>query len=261
MLNLCVGSHIGIFDNSRINLFTKTMMWVDYVTVDKRTLTSPPPPSFSLTVQAENYQEMSGVQTEGTSDTGGGLNVGWIDTNDWMKYNNINVPTTGSYLFEFRVASPNNGGVLAHDLNSGAIQLGSISVPNTGGWQTWRTISRTVTLNAGTYSFGIFASTGGWNLNWWRITRTTSGRMDVSEHAGEELSEEDAVALFPNPSNGNVTLTMREPGNVEISEVNGKIYFSDFVEKQLTLHNLKTGFYIVRTRSARSSYVRKLIIK
>jgi hypothetical protein len=40
MLNLCVGSNsnVGIFNNSLINLYTKTMMWVDYVTVDERSL-------------------------------------------------------------------------------------------------------------------------------------------------------------------------------------------------------------------------------
>ena len=38
ILNLCIGDKYGIFDNSRINVFSKTMMWVDYVTVDKRTL-------------------------------------------------------------------------------------------------------------------------------------------------------------------------------------------------------------------------------
>jgi hypothetical protein len=38
ILNVCVGDKYGIFDNSRINVFSKTMMWVDYVTVDKRTL-------------------------------------------------------------------------------------------------------------------------------------------------------------------------------------------------------------------------------
>jgi len=38
ILNLAVGSNYGIFDNSKINVWTKTMMWVDYVTVDKRTI-------------------------------------------------------------------------------------------------------------------------------------------------------------------------------------------------------------------------------
>lgn len=38
ILNLNVGSDGDIFNNGLINLFSKTMMWVDYVTVDKRTL-------------------------------------------------------------------------------------------------------------------------------------------------------------------------------------------------------------------------------
>lgn len=38
ILNLAIGSNYGIFNNANINLYTKTMMWVDYVTVDKRKL-------------------------------------------------------------------------------------------------------------------------------------------------------------------------------------------------------------------------------
>jgi len=38
MLNLNVGDNYGIFDNSKINVFDKTMMWVDYVTIEKRTI-------------------------------------------------------------------------------------------------------------------------------------------------------------------------------------------------------------------------------
>ena len=38
ILNLNVGSNTGIFDNSRINLFSRAYMYVDYVRVDKRTI-------------------------------------------------------------------------------------------------------------------------------------------------------------------------------------------------------------------------------
>ncbi|MGL1885901.1 MAG: hypothetical protein OCD76_05245 [Reichenbachiella sp.] len=38
ILNLNVGDNWGIFDNNRNNVMSKTMMWIDYVTVDKRTL-------------------------------------------------------------------------------------------------------------------------------------------------------------------------------------------------------------------------------
>ncbi len=43
---------------------------------------------------------MFGIQTEGTSDLGGGLNVGWIDDNDWLEYN-CQLQTSGSYMALF----------------------------------------------------------------------------------------------------------------------------------------------------------------
>jgi hypothetical protein len=113
---------------------------------------------------------MSGVQTEATTDTNGGQNVSYIDAGDWMAYANITIPTTGSYRIEYRVASP-SGSLLSSDLNAGAIQLGNVTIPATGSWQNWTTVSQTVTLNAGTHSFGIFAQQSGWNLNWFRITK------------------------------------------------------------------------------------------
>src|SRR5690606_40706442 len=55
---------------------------------------------------SESYTSMFGVQTENTSDTGGGQNVGWIDAGDWMAYASVTIPTSGSYRVEYRVASP-----------------------------------------------------------------------------------------------------------------------------------------------------------
>ena len=113
---------------------------------------------------------MSGVQLESTTDTGGGQNVGWIDANDWLAYANVSIPTSGTYRVEYRVASV-SGSLLSLDLNGGQIQLGQVPVPATGGWQNWTTVSHDVQLSAGTVSIGIYAQQGGWNLNWFRITR------------------------------------------------------------------------------------------
>lgn len=125
---------------------------------------------FTKLIQAEAYTSMSGVQLETTTDTGGGQNVGWIDANDWMAHANVNFPSSGTYRVEYRVASP-SGASLSLDLNAGSIQLGQVTIPATGGWQNWTTVSHTVTINAGTYSVGIFAAQGGWNINWLRFTK------------------------------------------------------------------------------------------
>ncbi len=126
---------------------------------------------FNVTKQAETFSAQSGVQLENTTDAGGGQNVGWIEAGDWMAYNSINIPTSGTYTVEYRVASQSGGGRLSLDLNGGSVVLGQLDIPNTGGWQNWTTVSHTVHINAGTYNFGIFAQAGGWNINWWRIKR------------------------------------------------------------------------------------------
>jgi hypothetical protein len=121
---------------------------------------------FSLHREAEAFSGMSGVQTETCSE--GGQDVGWIEAGDWMSYNSITIPASGNYTISYRVSSP-GGSVLSSDLNAGSIVLGNVGVPATGGWQNWTTVTQNVFLNAGTYSFGIFAQQGGWNINWFKI--------------------------------------------------------------------------------------------
>ncbi len=125
------------------------------------------------TVQAESFSQMSGVQTEPTSDAGGGLNLGYIDAGDWMSYASaaITIPETGTYTIEYRVASAIGGGVLSFEEAGGSPSYTTVNLPNTGGWQNWTTVKSTITLTAGTHKFGIKANNGGWNINWFRITK------------------------------------------------------------------------------------------
>ncbi len=118
-------------------------------------------------IEAENYDAMSGIDTEATGDTGGGLNVGWIDANDWMDYN-VNVQTGGTYRIDYRVASTSATGRV--DFRIGATTLASTAIPNTGGWQVWTTVSANVSLNAGNHTIRLFAGGGGWNINWFSAT-------------------------------------------------------------------------------------------
>ena len=60
------------------------------------------------TIEAEQYSAMSGIQTEASTDsgggTGGGENIGYVDIGDWLEFN-IDVQTSGTYLIEYRLAS------------------------------------------------------------------------------------------------------------------------------------------------------------
>lgn len=127
--------------------------------------------SLNVTIQAENYVASYGIDTENTTDTGGGLNVGWIDAGDWLAYNAITIPVAGTYTVELRVASLNGGGKVSLDLDAGKIILGEIDIPKTSGWQNWVTVTKQVQLPAGTYKPGMFSIAGGWNINWFRINQ------------------------------------------------------------------------------------------
>lgn len=121
-----------------------------------------------MRVTASNYKSMSGIDTEGTSDEGGGLNVGWIDNNDWLQYQ-LQIPVTGDYQISVRAASLNGGGVLKIS-DGGANTFGTMSISKTNGWQTWQTIpGTTISLTQGTVTLRLTATTGGFNLNWFEL--------------------------------------------------------------------------------------------
>ena len=115
------------------------------------------------------------VDLEVTADAGGGYNVGWISGGEWLEYT-TNVAATGTYTMEARVASPGAGGTFHVEVD-GVNKTGTLSVPDTGGWQEWRTVSKTVTLDAGLHlvrvSFDTSGPTGAvGNLNYLRFVST-----------------------------------------------------------------------------------------
>ena len=79
--------------------------------------------------------------------TGGGFNVGWVEAGEWLNYT-VDVATTGAYTVSFRVACPGPGGRFHLEMN-GTNVTGPLTVPNTGSWQIWRTVTASVSLTAG----------------------------------------------------------------------------------------------------------------
>jgi beta-glucanase (GH16 family) len=206
----------------------------------------------STLIQAESYSNMQGVQTEATTDAGGGQNVGWIDATDWMAYNNINFPTSGTYQIEYRVASLSGGGRLSLDLNAGSIVLGELAVPSTGGWQNWTTISHTVSVNAGTYNLGIYAAAGGWNLNWIRITPFGGAPLSTQKAMVNEMIESStttnqAFTIYPSPAQNQLNIVSSEDitgGIIRIYDVIGKqVMSARAASRQVDVSRLAPGVY------------------
>jgi hypothetical protein len=220
----------------------------------------------SVLIQAEDYSAMSGIQVEATTDTGGGSNVGYTETGDWLAYNSINFPTTGSYLIEYRVASGVTGGKLSSDLNGGTIVLGNVDIPNTGGWQNWQTVSQTVNVNAGTYNFGIYIQNTGMNINWIKITKVGAGLTAKSAQASvvEEEVVETALNIYPSPVENTLYITTDvSGGNVSIVDSQTGTVFSGrkVNNNSLDVSYLRRGIYLIVFEKDGQKTVKRFIKK
>ena len=118
-------------------------------------------------IQAEEYSAMDGIEVEASADEGGGSNIGYIGTGDWVEYT-MDVASSGSYLFEYRVAS--SGGSSGFEVLVDGLLVDTQSISDTGGWQSWTTTSAVVDLSAGNQVLRLNAIGDSWNLNWINLT-------------------------------------------------------------------------------------------
>jgi hypothetical protein len=111
-----------------------------------------------------------GVDLQTATDTGGGYKVKSAVAGEWLQYS-VNVTAAGTYALTVRVASDGTGGTFHVEVN-GVNKTGPISVPNTGGWQSWTTLPpKQVSLSAGTQIVRLVMDTNGpstmtANFNW-----------------------------------------------------------------------------------------------
>jgi hypothetical protein len=137
------------------------------------------------TIQADAFSSGGGVKNEVSTDSGGGFYTAYINTGDWMNYQNhkVIIPVTGDYLISYRVSSLYEGSSFTfNNINQGGSlsKINRITVPKTGGVQEWTTVQRTATLKAGPHYFGVRATNGGFTLNWIRITNVSQATSSSS---------------------------------------------------------------------------------
>jgi beta-glucosidase-like glycosyl hydrolase len=128
-----------------------------------------------------NSYRSDGVDLEATADTqdttaaGGADDIGWTTAGQWFKYT-VQVATAGTYTVSFRVASPYGITDALHIANSSGTNLsGAVAVPNTGGYETWATVTASVTLAAGAQTLTVDQDANGWNFHYMAFTQGSSG--------------------------------------------------------------------------------------
>jgi hypothetical protein len=223
----------------------------------------PSPPSTgtgttTTRIEAESYTNMSGVQTEVTYDAGGGKNVGWIDQGDWMEYS-VTVPAAGSYTLNLRVATPNTGAQTQVKSSTGTV-LSTVTLPNTGAYQTWQTTSTTVNLAAGTQTIRIQSSASlGWNINWLEVVGSSGAAATMTtQTAPTTTSTAPLMSIFPNPVSDKFVLqvdnNLTGALDVQILSLQGTLLKQFALTKAsatssqyyVSIGDLPTGTYVVK---------------
>ena len=100
-----------------------------------------------------------------------GYNVGYITSGEWLEYT-VNV-TAGTYTIDAKVAAMVAGKTFRLEFDTTA--FATITVPNTGGWQAWQTVSvGNVVLSAGQKVLRIYANSNDFNIDKITFTKVIS---------------------------------------------------------------------------------------
>jgi O-glycosyl hydrolase len=142
-------------------------------TVTPRPTPTPTPRSALVQIEAESANVLNGVQLEACSDTGGGQDVGWTDTNDFIGFTGLDF-AAGANGVQMRLASgaPFAGSIEVRLGSQTGTLIGTVPTSSTGGWQTWVTSPAGIATTTGLQNvYLVFRGGAGIvNVNWIRFT-------------------------------------------------------------------------------------------
>lgn len=205
------------------------------------------------------YRKDEGVDVEMNSP--GNYNVGWTNGGEWLEYT-VNVAENSNYTIKTVAASPNNSSSIRYKLDGNDL-TGSVVIPNSGGWQNYRTIStKGISLNAGTHILQLSEETGGFNID--KIIFEKEAIITSVPEAHLTLHR-----IYPNPASTEVIIECPEQdpsvSQFLIFDMSGQLiraFDQSTLGKKISLDvsTLNPGCYVLKIYSAGTVQIRKLII-
>jgi beta-glucosidase-like glycosyl hydrolase len=128
-------------------------------------------PESSAKIQAEDYiYKTPDIRTQDCEDMGGGLNVGWAESGDYLMYR-IDVKKSGYYRISPRIASNVSSlSQISYNLEVDGKVVASYLHGGTGGWQNWQSMeAREVYLEEGVHKLRIYFKSADVNVNYLMI--------------------------------------------------------------------------------------------
>jgi glucose/arabinose dehydrogenase/PKD repeat protein len=142
---------------------------------------------FRSGVEAESYTGQAGVsRIAKPASASGGFTVGNVNAGDWTAYSGVN--TNGATRFTARVSSNGAGGAI--QVRSGSATgtlLGTVTVPVTGGWETFASVSTALTGNATGPLYLVYTGAAGALFDVDHFTLSTTGTGPITGLAGKCL--------------------------------------------------------------------------
>ena len=142
-------------------------------------------------VEAETMSWSSGIKTEKID--AGTLAIGFIQNGDYVKVSGVDFGEKGASDFYASVASNGQGGKIELHLDgeTGPV-VGTVTVPVTGDWQKWETVSGKVSGATGQHDLYLRFSGGDsylFNVDWWQFRE----EGDTTTEPGVETAPDGSV--------------------------------------------------------------------
>ncbi len=191
------------------------------------------------------------VDIEATQDSDGAYNIAYILKGEWLEYT-VNVAATGNYDLDIRLATDGDGKTFHIEMDGTDI-TGTVNAPNTGGWQTWKTLSlNNIRLEVGEHVIRIAFDSDYMNLNYVEF-------KDVITSI--DNSESFQISVFPNPfSDAGMTISYDGDFNYKIADVNGAVVEAGTGSfKKLIGTGLNPGLYLLTMVNNNNVSIRKIV--
>ena len=207
-------------------------------------------------LQSEDFVYQEGLQTEVTTDAGGGYNVGYTDTGDFADYM-IAVNNTGNYNISFRTAAQSQSGMLQLQLidDESTQSLVVVSTPITGGWQEWETSTVVGNIEEGLYKLRMKVLQPGFNINWIEFDY-------IEGSMGLNSSEEYYFDIYPNPTSDYLNISnIHTDFKVQIYSLLGSKLLDYSNARRINVESLNNGVYLIKIINQNHTYSKVFVKK
>jgi hypothetical protein len=211
------------------------------------------------TNRGAQYRLNTGVDIQKSTDEGGGFNVAYIATGEWISFL-VESVTPGTYDIGIRTASfVTSAKKIEVYLDN--VKVGQVVPVNTGGWQKWETkYIKNVVINDATPKLLKLKFTGAdYNLNWIEFTSVVNSiqQIGLNKEIRSNYNFTDQKIYI---SSDDVV----EQATVQVFNSLGQSFyhnnFSDFMSTEIKTSNWPNGIYLISVQNKGERYISKLRI-